>query len=180
MPNLYIGTNTNQHSGIVGAVLRSGYNKKLTGTALNSTMGFDDVKATTAGATGTQFGAFTACGGIAVRTATEVYVLHSTASAYLNSQWNTAGNWLCDNKGAITQAVLINFGNNADNGVTDPIWGFFTTNGVPAIRISRNGTTAGRISADLTGVFFMNKVDYTNPVVNTTWVAMAGQQVVNQ
>jgi hypothetical protein len=180
MPNLYIGTNTNQRSGIAGATLRSGYNRRLPNNALNAQMGHNDVTNLTPGATGDDFGAFTACGGIAVRTADQVYLLHSTPAQYLNDQWNNAGNWLHDNQGNITQAVLINFGTNANNDVTDPIWAFFTNNNIPSRRIIRNGNTALRVSADLTGIFVMNQVNYAAPILDEDWNNFVGQNNVNQ
>lgn len=181
MPNRYIGTNTNQRTDEADDTLRSGYDKKMAGdsTALNAQMGTTAVSGSTPGASGTQWGAFTACGGMVVKTATEVYIIHSTPAKYLKDQWNISGNWLCDNKSNITHAVLINFGNNAENGVTDPIWEYLVENHKNAVRISRPlNTTALRASANLDGVFIMKKVNYTSPVVSGDWTSIAGQQVV--
>lgn len=181
MPNKYIGTNTNQLTNDADDTLRSGYDKKIDkdSTALNAQMGNTPVTSSTPGATGTQWGAFTACGGMVVKTATEVYIIHSTPAKYLKDQWNISGNWLCDNKANITQAILINFGNNAENAVTDPIWTYLVDNHKNAIRISRPlNTTALRASGNLDGVFIMKKVNYSSPVVNSNWSAINGQQVI--
>ncbi len=181
MPNKYIGTNTNQLTNDADDTLRSGYDKKIAAdsTALNAQMGNTVVTSSTPGATGTQWGAFTACGGMVVKTATEVYIIHSTPAKYLKDQWNISGNWLCDNKANITQAILINFGNNAENAVTDPIWKYLVDNDVPAYRISRPlNTTALRASGNLEGVFIMKKLDYSHPVVSVNWDEMEGQTVI--
>lgn len=181
MPNRYIGTNTNQLTDEADDTLRSGYDKKMAddSTALNAQMGSDPVTTETHGASGTQWGAYTACGGMVVKTLTEVYIIHSTPSKYLKDQWNISGNWLCDNKARITQAILINFGNNAENAVTDPIWNYLVQNHKAAYRISRPlNTTALRASANLDGVFIMKKVDYTHPIVNVNWGDMDGQTVI--
>lgn len=181
MPNKYIGTNTNQRTDEADDTLRSGYDKEIAddSTALNAQMGNTPVSATTPGASGTQWGAYTACGGMVVKTASEVYIIHSTPSKYLKDQWNNPGNWLCDNKANITHAVLINFGNNAENSVTDPIWTYLVDNHKNAVRISRPlNTTALRASGDLDGVFIMKKVNYTSPVVSGDWTSITGQRVV--
>lgn len=180
MPNYYIGTNCDMHTNADTDTLRTGYDKviKNNSTALDAQMGTTPVTNTTPNAIGTQWGAFTACGGMVVKTADEVYEIHSTPAQFLKQQWNTAGKWLCDNKANITHAILINFGNNANNDVTDPIWQYLVDNDKNAIRISRPlNTTALRASANLEGAFVMKKVAYTNLVPNG-WEAIEGQQII--
>lgn len=181
MPNKYIGTDCAYHTNSEEETLRSGYDKviKSNSTALNAQMGTTAVTTATTGAIGTKWGAFTACGGMVVKTDTEVYIIHSTPAKFLKDQWNVAGNWLCDNKANITQAILINFGNNAENTVTDSIWKYLTDENKGAIRISRPlNTTALRASGNLEGVFIMKKVDYANPVVSHNWADIVGQSIV--
>ncbi|VVS95099.1 hypothetical protein [Desulfoluna spongiiphila] len=175
MSNFYIGSNTSQHQNGADDTLRSGYNKKIkeNGLDLNSIMGTDDVKSTTAGATGTEWGAFTSCGGLIVKTENDVYMGHCKPSGALfkttgGGDWKE-GAWLYDNRANITQAVVIEFGFNEQVANLNRIVTYFDENETPYIRIKRNSTLALRASADLTGILIMSKLKYDTGITRN-WV----------
>ncbi len=183
MPSSYVGTGTSQNTSTAGVILRSGFNKKAASAdTLNSLMGTSsDVSTSTPNVSGTQWGSFTACGGLIVKTATDVYMAHNSPSgtAIINSDWTNG--WLNINKANITQAVIIGFGNNANPQIIDDIKLYFkdANRNIPFIRIKRNGNRSIKASADLTGVYLLSH--YNNTILlDKTWAAinMVDQEVV--
>jgi len=173
MPNFYVGQDRAHNVNNNNITLRSGYNKHIVGNAaLNGQMGHNDVTTGQPNTVGNNFGAFTGCGGLVVRTENEVYIAHSSPGAnMLVQQWNNQNNWLCQRRDFITHAVFINFGSNVNPLIFNTIREYLQGLEQPPIihTIGRNDNTAVRASANINGVFVMAQISYNNPILNVEW-----------